>query len=288
MPYAELGSLRLYYEVRGPEDGEPLILIHGLGAQMIAWYPGFCTELESAGFRVIRFDNRDVGLSSKFEGQEYGLQDMANDVAGLMDHLGLDTAHVVGQSMGGMVAQQFAISCSQRVRSLCSIYSAPSGAFLVNDEEVRSVRSQPPARDRAGAVRQYIDREKLSGMDGFDDEWIEAFAASVYDRNYCPEGADRQMTAALKNAEDRQAALAQLRVPTVVIHGREDRLVSFQGGVATALAIPDAELHIYAGMGHQIPPRLWPEIVGVIRRNARRASSADPASATAASHGRAS
>jgi pimeloyl-ACP methyl ester carboxylesterase len=281
VPYAELGAVRLYYEMSGPEDGEPLVLIHGLGAQMIAWYPGFCAELESAGFRLIRFDNRDVGLSSKCDGQGYDLQDMADDVAGLLDHVGLDTAHIAGQSMGGMVAQQFALSHPERVRSLCSIYSAPGSGFLVDDEEVWTVRNQPPAPDREGAIRQYIEREKLSGMDGFDDEWIEAFAAEVYDRNYCPEGSDRQW-AAVVDAEDRRPALAQLRVPTVVINGRDDRLVSFLGGLATAQAVPDSELHVYAGMGHQIPPRLWSDIVAVMLRNARRAA-ASPALPEAAS-----
>jgi pimeloyl-ACP methyl ester carboxylesterase len=188
MPYADVGPLQLYYEITGPEDGEPLLLIHGLGAQMIAWYQGFCQALEEAGLKLIRFDNRDIGLSSKLDdAPEYGLDDMVSDVAGLMDALGLVSAHVAGQSMGGMIAQQLAILHPERVRSLCSIYSAPSPEFLTEDEEFWGLLQQPPARNREEAIRRWIETERISGLDGFDDASIYDFAAAIHDRNYCPQ-----------------------------------------------------------------------------------------------------
>lgn len=275
MPYVKLKDVTLYYEVSGPTTfAKPLVLIHGLGAQMIAWHAGFCYALEQAGFTLIRFDNRDIGLSTKFDDADtdmpYTLLDMAVDVVGLLNCLKLESAHIAGQSMGGMIAQRVAISFPQRVRSMISLYSVPSMEFRTNDEEVWKVRSEPPATNREEAIAQYIRRERFSGLDGFDEEYIKAFAASVYDRSYCPRGADRQMKAS-GSAKDSRPELAKLRMPVAVIHGLNDRLLSFQGSVAIALAIPGAELHLYAGMGHQIPPRLYPDIVRVISRMAERA-----------------
>jgi pimeloyl-ACP methyl ester carboxylesterase len=239
---------------------------------MIAWYPGFCQALEAAGFRLIRFDNRDVGLSSKLDGaRDYGLDDMASDVVGLLDALGLGSAHVAGQSMGGMISHQLAISHPERVRSITSINSAPSPEFLTDGEEFWGLLQQPPARDREEAIRRWIETERISGLDGFDDAWIYDFAAAIYDRNYCPEGFKRQEQALL-NAPDQRHRLAQLTMPVAVIHGRNDRVISFRGGIATAAAVPDAELHLYAGMGHQLTPYLWSDFVGVIARNAARAA----------------
>jgi pimeloyl-ACP methyl ester carboxylesterase len=275
MPYAKLHDVTLYYEVSGPTAfSQPLVLIHGLGAQMIAWHEGFCRALEGAGFTLIRFDNRDVGLSTKFDDAQtdmpYTLLDMTQDVIGLLDHLKLEKAHLAGQSMGGMIAQQVAISFPQRVRSMVSIYSVPSMEFQTADEEVWRIRGEPPATSREEAIAQYIRRERLSGLDGFDEDSIRRFAAAVYDRSYCPRGAERQLKA-VSSAKDRRPALAALRMPVSVIHGLDDRLLSFHGGVATALAIPGAELHLYSGMGHQLPPRLYPDFVRVISRTAKRA-----------------
>ena len=273
MPYAESAQLRLWYEVSGPEDGEPLVLIHGLGAQLIAWYPGFCRVLEEHGFRVIRFDNRDVGLSSKLDhGAEYDLSDMAGDVVGLLDALALRSVHLVGQSMGGLVAQLVAASYPERIRSLCTIYSAPSPAYLLKDDpEVRAVLEQPPATDRESAIRQWIHSERISGLDGLEEAWVEELAAAIYDRSYCPSEFERQARA-LRRCPDLTDRLGSVSVPTVVIHGRDDRLISFLGDIATAVAIPDAELHVYADMGHQVRPDLWSDFARVIARNAFRAA----------------
>lgn len=274
MPYANLGHVRLWYELSGPEDGEPLLLIHGLGAQLIAWYPGFCERLTDQGFRLIRFDSRDIGLSSKMDGSPvYGLEHMASDVVGLLDWLKLPSAHVVGQSMGGMVAQLLAISQPERVRSLCTIYSAPSPDYLIeDDEDVRAVLDQPPATDRESAIRQWIRSEQLSGLEGLDEAWVEGLAAAIYDRNYCPAGFQRQARA-LRSCPDLSGQLSAVKTPTLVIHGRNDRLMSFHGAIATATAVPGAELHVYAGMGHQVKPDLWGDFVRAISRNALRAAS---------------
>lgn len=271
MPHANLNGIQLCFELSGPEDGEPLLLIHGLGAQLIAWYPGFCRALEGQGFRVIRFDNRDVGLSSKLDDQPvYSLEDMACDVVGLLDTLALPSVHVVGQSMGGLIAQLLALLQPERVRSLCTVYSAPSPAHLVDDDpEVRAVLDQPRATDRQSAIRQWIRNERLSRLDGLDEDWIEEFASAIYDRNYCPDGLERQARA-LRSCPDLSEHLFQVKVPTAVIHGRDDRLISFRGGIATALAVPGAELHLYADMGHQLKPDLWTDYVQVITRNAIR------------------
>lgn len=272
MPYCTTPmNIELYYEVSGPEDGEPLMLVHGLGAQMIAWYPGFVEMLEGAGFRVIRFDNRDVGLSSKLDhAPDYSLLDMAADVTHLMDHLGLSSAHIAGQSMGGMIAQQVALSFPARVRSLNIIYSAPDATFRLHDPAIEAVRSRRPSEDRDDRVRHYIEQERISGLEGFDEAWIQAFAESVIDRSYCPEGQARQ-SAAIAKASPRLEDLRKLSMPVAVLHGRSDPLLSFEGSIAMARFIDEAELCIFAGMKHQLPPRLWPDFTAIISRTAIRA-----------------
>jgi pimeloyl-ACP methyl ester carboxylesterase len=275
VPYAELDGVSLYYEVSGPADGDPLVLIAGFGAQLLSWYPGFCELLEAEGFRVVLFDNRDVGLSQKFENDvgasTYTLVDMAGDVARLIDHLGYGSAHVVGQSMGGMIAQQLAISFPERVRSLCSLYAVPTFGFFVDDAEVQALRSRTPGDGRDDRIRHWIDEQRVSGLDGLDDDFVEELGAAIHDRCYYPEGKVRHL-AALQSSPDRTSALAELRIPTVVIHGRNDRLLDFNGGIATALAVPGAELHLFADMGHQVKPELWSDFVRAIVRNADRAA----------------
>lgn len=272
MPYADLPNATIYYELSGDPSGEPLVMIHGLGAQLIAWNAGLVALIEAAGFRVIRFDNRDVGLSSKFDGaadRGYQLSDMSDDVASLLDHLGLERAHVIGQSMGGMIAQQFAIDHPDRVSSLCVVYSVPGPGYFTDDEEVWSVRNEPMPEDREGRIAQFVRRERLSGLQGFDDEWIAEFAARVIDRDGDSSGADRQ-AAAMDGAPDRTGLLRRITVPTAVIHGRDDRLISFEGGIAVARAIPGAELHVFPDMGHETRPTYWPDFVRILERNVLR------------------
>jgi pimeloyl-ACP methyl ester carboxylesterase len=274
MPYADLTSARIYYEVSGPQDGLPLLLIHGLGAQMAMWDPDLIAAFEQGGFRVIQFDNRDVGLSSTSPGP-FALTDMAQDAHELVMHVGLDRVHVAGQSMGGMIAQQFAISYPEATLSMTSIYSAPNRDFIVNDPELAARRQHGPASSREEAILQFIERETISGQDGFDDAWIRAYAERVIDRDYEREashhGSIIQMQS-INSAPDRTADLGKLEMPVAVIHGREDPLISFEGGIATARAIPDAELHVFAGMKHQLRPDLWPDYIRIIQRTAQRAA----------------
>jgi pimeloyl-ACP methyl ester carboxylesterase len=271
VPHLQTPSLQLYYELEGDPAGPPLVLIAGQSAQLTSWHPDFRHLLIEQGFRVILFDNRDVGLSSKWESEgRYEISDMANDVTDLLDGLDIDAAHIVGQSMGGMVAQQLTIDQPTRVLSLCSIYSTPSIEHLVDDPEVWAIREQEHATDREGAIAQYIERESICGLAEYTPEWIRAHAEATHDRCYYPVGADRQM-AAVRRAPDRTPGLGQLNVPTVVLHGLADRLIDVTGGYATALAVPGAELHTYADMGHQMLPSLFEEYVRVITRNANRA-----------------
>ena len=276
MPLADLGNVQLYYELSGPVDGEPLVLIQGLGAQSISWPPGFVALLQAERFRIVLFDNRDVGLSTWFSAadteQPYVLKDMSDDVAHLLDYLGLEQAHIVGQSMGGMIAQQFAIDHPDRTLSLISIYSAPAPlADLVSSDAPQSpARSGSWPTDREGAIQRYIDQEMVSGLEEYDDEWIRAYAERVIDRAYNPSGQQRQM-AALRDAPDRRPGLANVAVPAAVIHGRNDPLIGFRGGIATAEALPNAELHIFTEMAHQVKPSYWPDYVRIISRTAARA-----------------
>lgn len=269
MPLAELGKSALFYELTGTHDGCPLVLIQGFGAQMIAWNPGFCELLGEAGFAVVRFDNRDVGLSRKFDGQEaYSLLDMAGDVADLIDFLDRGPAHVLGQSMGGMIAQRVALAFPERVASLCLVYTTPSKDFITDDPEFLALVNSPAARTRHEAIERFVHHQSFAGTNGVD---VRDLGERAYDRCYCPEGVTRQWSA-IQSSESLLAELHTLDMPTAVIHGRADRLISGSASVAIAEAVPTAELHLYAELGHEIPPWLWTEMVQVISRTAERAS----------------
>jgi pimeloyl-ACP methyl ester carboxylesterase len=191
-----------------------------------------------------------------------------------VNHLGLGPVHVVGQSMGGMIAQLVSISHPEVTLSLTSVYSAPSRSYLVMDGSIREQRDQGPAASFEEAVEQFMVREKISGLDGFDDAGIRAYAEKVISRDYKREAAHHGRTAHMRatmKAPDRTEGLRQLAIPAAVIHGRSDPLISFAGGVATASAIPDAELHVFAGMKHQLRADLWPDYVRIIQRTAQRA-----------------
>jgi len=269
MPTADLSKTSIYYEVTGPADGAPLVLIHGFTAQMIQWHPQLCAYLADAGFAVVRFDNRDVGLSSKFDGQEpYTLEDMAADVAELIDHLGRGPVHVVGQSMGGMIAQRLVLAHPDRVASLVLLYTTPDPRFIAEDDpDFRAVRDRPPAITREEAIDQFVEQERLSGANGFD---LRELGAQTYDRCYCPEGRDRQW-AAIEASGSIVDDLRWVDQPAAVIHGRADRLISSEAGIAIAHAMPRAELQLYDGVGHEIPPMLWDDVVRTIVRTAGRA-----------------
>jgi pimeloyl-ACP methyl ester carboxylesterase len=278
----------LAYETFGPPGGEPLLLISGTGAQMLIWPEGFCTALVDRGFRVARFDNRDTGLSTHLTGASapgwltamlrpsavpYRLHDMADDAVAVMDALGWPDAHVVGASLGGMIAQALAIGHPGRVRTLTSIMSTPSAriATMPTLAAIRAlaraagtpVTSPDQAADRAVALKRII------GSPGYplDEDMVRDIAARSFQRHPDAEQAERddqRQRAAVIASGDRRPALAGLRIPALVIHGEQDPVIRPRGGRATARAIPGARLVTYPGMGHDLPAALWPSIVAEI------------------------
>ena len=284
-----MGQVTLCYETFGSTEAPPLLLIMGLGSQMILWDDEFCRRLAARGFFVIRSDNRDVGRSTIMReapvpkqwqlvtrdprGAAYTLDDMAADAAGLLDHLDLSAAHVVGVSMGGMIAQLLAVNHLERVLSLVSIMST-TGARRVGRPQPRvAMRMLRRARlDREGYIEDHLETYRAIGSRAFDfeAEHKRARAGRCFDRGIHPAGSARQL-AAIMAAPDRTPALRALRVPTTVIHGEADPLVNISGGRATAAAIPDAELITFPGMGHDLPRELWPQIIAAIVENSARA-----------------
>jgi len=274
MPVAPSNGIEIFYDTFGVRTDPPLVLIRGLGSQMISWREPFCEMLAARGFFVVRFDNRDVGLSSKTPDTKYTIDDMAADTVGLMDHLGIDHAHIAGMSMGGMIAQQIAISYPDRVLSLTSIMSTIGGPDVVPPTaEAAAIFTVPAPKTRDEAIARGVEDRRVIGSPAFFDE-DEAFelAELSYDRCNHPEGRLRQMVA-IQSATPRGEALGKLTVPAVVIHGVQDPLVPVENGRRTAAAIPGAELVEIDGMGHDIPPGVWEPIVDTIASVSSRATS---------------
>jgi pimeloyl-ACP methyl ester carboxylesterase len=272
-------GIELAYETFGEDGRPPVLLVMGLGAQMIGWHDDFCAML-AHGRHVVRFDNRDVGESQWLEGQVdlvacmagdtssavYTLEDMADDVAGLLDALGLDSAHVVGASMGGMVAQTLAIRHPERVRSITSIMSTTGELGVAQPTEAATeALLSPPARSRDEAMERAVAVNRVIGSPGHpaDARDLRERAARGWDRGLNPSGFARQL-AAIHASGDRTAALASVTAPTLVVHGEDDPLVPVSGGRATAAAIPGAELLVVPGMGHDLPRALWPDLIARI------------------------
>jgi pimeloyl-ACP methyl ester carboxylesterase len=287
---ASIGDVTLCYETFGASDASPLLLVMGLASQMLLWDEELCERLAARGFRVIRFDNRDVGgstvmhdepaptrwqlLSRDARGAAYSLDQMAGDGVGLLDHLGIPAAHVVGASMGGMIAQLIAIGHPGRVLSLVSIMSTTGNRRVGRPHPRIALRMlRPPQREREGYIADHLDTYRAIGSKGFDfeAEHKRERAGRCFDRGIHHAGSARQM-AAIMTASDRTAALNEIRVPTAVIHGDADPLVNVSGGRATAKAIPDARLVILPGMGHDLPRELWPQIIDAIVQNAGAAT----------------
>ena len=281
-------GIEIAYETFGDPGARPLLLVMGLGAQMIVWQDEFCTAIAERGFHVVRFDNRDAGLSTHmhdapepdvaaamggdYTSATYTLDDMADDSVGLLAELGIDAAHVVGASMGGMIAQTIAIRHPQRVLSLTSIMSTPGPRVAPPTEAAAAALMAPPAMSREEAIERAIAATKVIGSPGFppDEEWIAESAGVAYDRAFDPPGFARQFVA-IQASGDRTEQLSGVRVPTLVVHGADDPLVTLPGGEATAAAIPDAELVVIPGMGHNLPRQVWPQVVDAIVRTADRA-----------------
>jgi hypothetical protein len=279
MPTVAANGIEISYERRGDPSGTPLLMIHGLGAQMTDWDDRFLDLVVEAGFHVIIFDNRDAGESTWFDeagepdlvallmegvGEPpYLVADMAADAAALLDALDLGSVHVLGVSMGGMIAQQFAIDHGHRVLTLTSIMSTPHILTVgqPTDEALVSLMA-PPAATRQEAIDQmlFTGRFISSPAYAFDEEFHQGRAAQHYDRGYHPVGTARQ-TAAIMASPDRTEALRAITTPTLVIHGDADPLVTLPGGHATASAVEGSELWVIEGMGHDLPQALWPQLI---------------------------
>ncbi|MEV7008005.1 alpha/beta hydrolase [Streptosporangium sp. NPDC051022] len=268
-------GIEIAYDSFGSPGGRPLLLIMGLGSQLIHWDEEFCELLAGHGHRVVRFDNRDAGESTHFHHAEspvlgsdeapYLLDDMADDTAGLLDALGWESAHLVGVSMGGMIAQLTAIRHPNRVRSLTSIMSTPSPQAAPPTDAAMAALTAPPAPDREAAIRRALAACDVLGSPGYppDLERIARTTGLGYDRCHDPAGGARQLAAIVASA-DRAPRLRELTVPTLVMHGLDDPLVPVAGGIATAEAVPGARLLTFPGMGHNLPRPLWPEFAAAI------------------------
>jgi pimeloyl-ACP methyl ester carboxylesterase len=290
MPTARANGIELWYETIGDPDGVPLLLVSGLGSQGITWADDFCNAFVREGFYVIRFDNRDVGLSSKIDSPQldfgaelakgfsgepvsapYVLSDMAADAVGLLDHLGIQAAHIVGASMGGMIVQTMAIEHPERVRTMTSIMSTTGERDVGHPTpEAGASLLKPPASTRDEYIESYVDTWRiLAGPVHFTDERFRTRAGIVYDRCYFPVGTGRQLLGVLASGS-RADKLREVQVPTLVIHGVIDPLVGVTGGRRTAELIPGAELLEFDDMGHDVPPGLYQEIAGAIIRHASK------------------
>ena len=286
---ARSGDLEIYYEDMGDPDHPAVLLIMGLGAQLLLWRTEFCEKLVAQGLRVIRYDNRDVGLSSKVTGKHsgaplvprmvrsflglrnpaaYTLEDVADDAAALLDHLKIDTAHIVGASMGGMIAQVFAASHHVRTKTLAVIFSSNNQPALPppGPRHLLAILQRPKDNTREAIIDNAIRVSRIIGSPGYPapEERIRAEAVEGYDRSYYPAGVGRHFAAILGSGSllhyDRR-----ITAPTVVIHGKADKLMRPFGGRAIARAISGARLVLFDGMGHELPRELWDDIIGELK-----------------------
>ncbi len=287
-----VGDIDVAYEVFGRPEDPALLLVMGLGTQMLGWDEAFCAMLVDRGFHVIRFDNRDVGRSSSMDGAPipniqaamagdagsagYLLSDMAGDAFGLLDFLGIDSAHVAGASMGGMIAQTMAIEHPERVLSLTSIMSTTGNPAVGQPSpEGMAALLRAPAQSREEFVDGIVEAFRAIGSKGFDfdEDALRAQAAASYDRGYNPIGVARQLVAIIASG-DRTPRLAGLKMPVLVVHGEGDLLIDVSGGRATAAAIPGSRLELIPGMGHDLPRQVWEELADMIAANAKSATAA--------------
>jgi pimeloyl-ACP methyl ester carboxylesterase len=284
--HATCNGIQICYDTFGDPSAPPLLLVMGLGAQMISWDEPFCAALAARDYWVVRFDNRDIGLSTRFNDAgvpdivammqrqavqaPYTLRDMADDAVGLLDALEIDSAHVVGISMGGMIVQTMSIHHAQRVRTLTSIMSTTGNPQLpVAKPEVISLLIRPAPEDRDGYIASHVETWKVLGSPGFpfDEDLARERAGRAFDRGLCPEGTMRQLAAILAS-RSRRRALESVAVPTLVIHGDADILVPVEGGIDTAEAVPGAKLMIIEGMGHDIPVPVASRVIEAIAQHA--------------------
>jgi pimeloyl-ACP methyl ester carboxylesterase len=301
MPHVAANGLQIYYETLGPDDGEPILMIMGLGGQMIYWPEALYRRLAEAGHRVILFDNRDVGLSEKLEAAgapdiagvvaaiqagrkpevAYTLDDMAADAAALLDALGIERAHIVGASMGGFIAQLVAADYPEKTLSLTSIMSSTGNPDLPRATPEAMARLNTPAPDPHKDFDAFLD----SAVEGarimgpvypIDEAAVRAQARRNFERCYYPVGFQRQY-AGIMASPDRRPKLKTITAPTLVIHGEADPLVPVEGGRDTAANISGAELRTYPGMGHELPPALHAALAADILSVVAKARASAPA-----------
>lgn len=259
MATARNGEVELHYEVFGDAADPTLLLVNGLGSQCINFAEAWCRRFVAEGFQVVRFDNRDVGLSSKLEGVEYSLRDMAGDALAVLDAIGVARAHVMGLSMGGMIVQRLAIDHPERLLTITSVMSRTGEAeYGQSSPAALSFLTSPPAETRDAYIDSHVAAIAVYGSDPawIDEAETRARAAAAYDRCFCPAGVGRQMRAAFGDGS-RADALRHVAVPTLVLHGSRDTLIDPSGGRRTAELIPGARYVELEGMGHDYPPAVW-------------------------------
>lgn len=295
MPRAKANHIEIEYDTFGDPSSSPILLIMGMGEQLISWDEEFCKDLAERGFHVIRFDNRDVGLSTKIDDAgvpevmkvvndlmsgknikaPYTLYDMAEDAIGLLDALNIDKAHVCGISMGSMIGQIMGAKHPSRVASLVLLTGSSGNPALPRPSpEATKVLFAPTPSEREAYVKAAIERFRvLSGSAfPFNEGVMGSLAACSYDRNFCPEGAVRQLVASLATG-DRRSELTTITAPTAVIHGSEDPINALEAGEEMAQLIPGAELVVMDGMGHEMPKDAWPRITEVILATVNKTNS---------------
>jgi pimeloyl-ACP methyl ester carboxylesterase len=288
VPFAANGPVELYYETFGSPGDDALLLVNGLGGQCVSYDVEFCQRFVDRGYFVIRFDNRDVGLSSKLddftphlkdvaaalrEGREaevpYHLADMADDAVAVLDALDVEAAHVAGVSMGGMIVQQLAIDHASRLHSMTSIMSTTGDRDVGQaSPEVAALFYAPPGHDRDTVIARSQELQRLTSPTEFDPDRVAQRVGDAFDRFFCPRGVARQL-AGITASGSRTQLLRSVHVPTLVIHGDSDRLIDISGGVRTAQCIPGARFLAIEGMGHDLAPRYWATIVEAISDHAR-------------------
>ena len=280
--FAEVGEVTLCYETFGDPTAPTMVLIMGLGFQLVHWPDQFCRDLADHGFHVVRFDNRDAGRSTHLSGASYTLEDLADDTVGLLDALAVPKAHVVEASMGGMIAQLVAIRHPHRVWSLASLMSTTGqrGKGRTSPLVLRHLVARRP-RTEEEAIERRVGVFAAIGSRGFDQDIDELRRATALAYRRDPEArvGRRRQYRAVRAASDRTAQLSRLQVPTVVIHGTADRMCHPSGGRATAAAILGARLELIHGLGHDLPPGAWPRITAALAENAHTGSRIDRSNA---------
>jgi pimeloyl-ACP methyl ester carboxylesterase len=294
MPYAHNGSVDLYYETFGDPTDPALLLVNGLGSQCINYAVAWCERFVARGFFVIRFDNRDVGLSTKFDAAPpdvgaavralrqgatpdvaYRLTEMAEDALAVLDELGVGRAHVMGASMGGMIVQQLAIARPDRLSSMTSVMSTTGDPDVGQaTPEAFALLTGPPATDRVSAIARLQQGIRVYGSPAhYDADRLAEMAGEAYDRCFDPAGVARQLVGVMASGS-RSEELRAVTVPALVIHGDADRLIDISGGRRTAECIPGARFEVVEGMGHDYPPAFWDRLVDLVGHHAGVAASA--------------